>query len=259
MRRGHLCFGRSEHARGPRARWQVSEVWLKGIRFAQWSWGTVVVLMSFCISLGTVARAQAGPPSPTVQERPSLENETLQAVKYNNKYEIYGGAAFSHFNSGPSLVAGTNLGGFDVQGTRWFSSWLGATANIRGYYGTQGVTPNALGIHGPFVYEHQFMGGASFRGPKNEHAALTFHVLAGGAYGVFDSALDPGEKPTQFGMFNNGLAFATALGGSVDLNRSPKIALRISPDYLLTRFGGTSQNEFAISVGILYRFAKVRK
>jgi hypothetical protein len=209
--------------------------------------------------LSTLARAQAGPPSPTVQERPSLENETLQAVNYNNKYDLYGGFAFSHFNSGPSLVAGTNLGGPDVQGSLWFSNWLGVTANVRAYFGTQGVKPNALGIHGPFVYEYQFMGGPSFRGPRNQHAALNFHVLAGGAYGVFDSALDPGQTPAQFGMFNNGLAFATAIGGSADLNRSQRIALRISPDYLLTRFGGVSQNEFAISVGILYRFAKVRK
>jgi hypothetical protein len=57
-------------------------------------------------------------------------------------------------------------------------------------------------------------------------------------------------------MFNNGIAPAIALGGSLDLNRSSRIALRISPDYLLTRFGGVSQNEFAISVGILYRFAR---
>jgi hypothetical protein len=232
---------------------------LKGIRFAQWSSRASFVLMICGFLLGTLARAQAGPPSPTIQERPTLENETLQTVKYNNKYELYGGFAFSHFNSGPSLVAGTNLGGFDFQGTRWFSNWLGVTANLRGYYGTQGVVPNALQIHGPFVYEHQFLGGATFRGPRNQHAALNFHVLAGGAYGVFNSALDPGETPQQFGMFGNGLAFATALGGSADLNRSQRIALRISPDYLLTRFGGVSQNEFAISVGILYRFAKARE
>jgi hypothetical protein len=63
----------------------------------------------------------------------------------------------------------------------------------------------------------------------------------------------------NLGLFNNGVALATALGGSLDLNRSPRYSLRISPDYLLTRFGGVSQNEFAISVGVLYRFSKMRK
>ena len=121
------------------------------------------------------------------------------------------------------------------------------------------MVPNDLNIHGPFIYEHQVLGGVSIRGPKNEHAALTFHALVGGAYGVFNSALNPGQTPQQFGMFGNGFALATALGGSLDLNRSPKLALRISPDYLLTNFGSTTQNEFAISVGILYRFTKGTK
>src|SRR5215469_13745944 len=101
------------------------EVWLKGIRVAQWKQGTAAVFLSWGLLLGTVARGQAVPPAPTVQEKPSLENEALAGVNYNNKYEIYGGFAFSHFNSGPALVAGTNLGGFDIQGTRWMTPRLG--------------------------------------------------------------------------------------------------------------------------------------
>ncbi len=232
---------------------------MKGIGVVQWKWGAAAVLISWSVLLGSVAGAQAGPPAPTVQEAPQLQNEALAGVKYNNKYEIYGAPAFSHFNGGPSLIGGTNLGGFDVQGTRWFTPRLGATVNLRGYYGTQAVIPNASGIHGPFIFEHQALGGVSFRGPKREHAALNFHALVGGSYGVFNSALNPGETPQQFGMFPNGFALATALGGSLDLNRSPKLALRISPDFLLTNFGGGTQNEFAISVGILYRFSKVLK
>jgi hypothetical protein len=103
------------------------------------------------------------------------------------------------------------------------------------------------------------MAGPSIRGPKNEHAALTFHGLVGGAYGVFDSAVDQGVTGPQLGLFSNGLALAMAAGGSLDLNRSSKLSLRISPDYLVTRFGGKSQNEFAISVGVLYRLSKMRK
>ena len=139
----------------------------------------------------------------------------------------------------------------------WLKRRIGATANIRGYYGTQGVLPNPYGIHGPLVYEHQFMGGVSVRGPKNEHAALTFHGLAGGAYGVFDSAVDQGVTGPQLGLFSNGIALAMAAGGSIDLNRTPKFSVRISPDYLVTRFGGKSQNEFAISVGVLYRMNRL--
>ncbi len=191
------------------------------------------------------------PPPPTIDANVNA-NETLADVHYDNKWEVYGGAAFSHFRAGPNLVQGTNLGGFDVQGTRWLRRRLGVTGNVRGYYGTQAVIPNSDHITGPFVMEHLLLGGATFRAMENEHAAINFRALAGGGYGNFDHALS-GVPPNSLGLFNNGGTFATALGGSLDLNRSPRLALRISPDYILTRYGGFNQNEFAISVGILYR------
>ena len=231
---------------------QFAEVWLKAI-------GVLGLgLLSTALLLGSMAEAQVVPPAQTIPEAPTLQNESLKPLDYRNKYDIYGGFASSHFNAGPALIPGANLGGFDIQGTMWLKMRLGATANVRGYYGTTGVIPNSFGIHGPFVMEHLFMAGPSIRGPKNEHAALTFHALVGGSYGVFDSAVDNGATPQQLGLFSNGVTLATAVGGSLDLNRSPRWSLRISPDYLLTRFGGVSQNEFAISVGVLYRFRKMR-
>jgi hypothetical protein len=215
-------------------------------------------LLSMVLLWASTAGAQVVPPAQTIPEAPTLQNETLKPLDYKNKYDIYGGFASSHFNAGPALIPGANLGGFDVQGTMWLGMRLGATANVRGYYGTTGVVPNPYNIHGPLIYEYQFMGGPSIRGPRNEHAALTFHGLVGGSYGVFDSAINKGLTGPNLGLFNNGTTLAVAAGGSVDLNRSPRWSLRISPDYLLTRFGGVSQNEFAISVGVLYRFRKMR-
>jgi hypothetical protein len=217
-----------------------------------------VGLLSMGLMLGSIAGAQVVPPAQTIPEAPTLGNETLKPLNYRNKYDLYGGLASSHFNAGPALIPGANLGGFDLQGTMWFGMRLGATANVRGYYGTTGVVPNPYNIHGPFIMEHLFMAGPSIRGPKNEHAALTFHGLVGGSYGVFNSALNQGLTGPNLGLFNNGLTFATALGGSLDLNRSPRLSVRLSPDYILTRFGGVSQNEFAISIGILYRLSKMR-
>jgi hypothetical protein len=237
------------------------EVWLKAIGVAVRKLGAWLLgagLLGAGLTLGSMAEAQVVPPAKTIPEAPSLQNETLKPLDYRNKYDIYGGFASSHFNAGPALIPGANLGGFDVQGTMWLSMRFGATANVRGYYGTTGVVPNPYGIRGPFVFEHQFMAGPSIRGPKNEHAALTFHGLVGGAYGVFDSALNPGLTGPNLGLFNNGFTLATAVGGSLDLNRNSKFSLRLSPDYLLTRFGGVSQNEFAISLGVLYRLNKMR-
>src|ERR1700761_247462 len=230
-------------------RMKAVEVWLKalGVAFGK---GRMVLLGIGLLSTGWLSRtadAQVVPPAPTIPEAPSLSNDTLKPLHYMEKYDLYFGLASSHFNAGPALIPGANLGGFDIQGTFWPSMRYGITANVRGYYGTTGVIPNPYNIHGPFVMEHQFMGGPSFRGPKNEHAALTFHALVGGAYGTFDSAIQSGISPGQLGLFSNGFTLATALGGPADLNRNSRFSLRISPDYLMTRFGGQSQNEFAIS------------
>jgi hypothetical protein len=219
------------------------------------------------------SNAQKLPPPPTIDVNVN-QNETLSAVRYDNKYEVYGGLGFAHLKSGPELFEGANLGGFDVQGTYWLWGHLGATANVRGYYGTQGVNPNQYGVKGPFVFQHMFLGGATYRLIAREHAALSVHGMVGGADGVFShglgtSPLNPSYtvQPRDVGMYNDGLGLASTIGGSLDLNRSPRLALRISPDWIMTRYGGYdtptnvpstfathSQNEFGISVGILYRF-----
>ena len=212
------------------------------------------------------------PPVPTIDTNVN-QNETLTEVHYDNKYELYGGAGFRHIQAGPQLAAGANLGGFDVQGTWWLRKRLGATANIRGYYGTQGVNPNPYGVSGPFVFEHMFLGGATYRLLGGEHALLSAHVLAGAADGVFDHALGRAPvggatvQPRDVGLYQSGLSFASGVGGSLDLNRSPRLALRISPEWIYTRYGGygtpsnvpsklvtESQTEFGIAVGIVYRF-----
>jgi hypothetical protein len=183
-------------------------------------------------------------------------NEPLAAVRYDRRWELYGGFAYSHFDAGPNVLEGANLGGLDIQAARFFTKRWAAVANVRGYYGTSAAVPNHFGISGPFVSEHMFLAGPEFRGPSNEHASMTFHALFGGAYGLFDHALG-GVPPGEVGFFNNQLAFGSAIGGSIDLNRSPRLALRISPDATLTNFGSAGiKEQFAISVGIVYRLGK---
>ena len=92
-------------------------------------------------------------------------NSTLSGVTYNNRYEVYGGLAYSHFDAGPSLLQGANLGGFDIQGARFFTHKWAAAANVRGFYGTSGVTPNDFGIRGPGVSEYMFLGGPAVSRP----------------------------------------------------------------------------------------------
>jgi hypothetical protein len=193
------------------------------------------------------ALAQGTSPTPIVVP------ETIESLKYDNRWEVYVGIGYERFKAGPNFAENSALGGFDVQGTRWFTQRLGATANARGYYGTSPATPNTFNIRGPFVSNHMFMAGPELLGPHNIHAAITLHALAGGAYGRFNADLGP-YAPGQVGLFNNGFNFAGDVGATLDLNRSPHIAFRIAPDMLVTRYGGSFAPDFGISVGFLYRF-----
>lgn len=194
---------------------------------------------------------------PVYTPPPVAANDSLANVRYDYRWEIYGGPAYSHFNAGPNLLQGANLGGFDVQAAHWFRQHWAAAGNVRGYYGTSGVVPNVYNIRGPFVSEYMFLIGPEYRGPSNRHASLTLHALFGGAHGGFESALD-GIPPATFGLFSNQTTFGAAIGGAVDLNRSQNLAFRISPDATLTDFGSAGIHEqFAISVGIVYRLDQV--
>ena len=210
---------------------------------------------------GQVLLAQA--PAPTTPVPPtglppttvSLDNNPLSGVNYQNHWQFYFGAGYRDFAAGPELHQRANMGGPDMQITRRLNNHWGATGNVRMYWGTTGTIPNPYGIHGPLVSEYDFAAGPEYRGPHNKHAALNFHALVGGSYGVYETELE-GVPPGQLGFYSNGLAFLGAFGGSLDLNRSANWALRISPDYMFTNHGSNYQNQFAISVGVLYRFQK---
>jgi hypothetical protein len=181
-------------------------------------------------------------------------NDTLSSIDYNYRYELYGGFAYSHFNAGPTLLQGANLGGFDVSGSRFWTRKWAAQASVRGYLGTSGVVPNAYGVKGPFVAQYMFLAGPEYRWLANPHASITLHALVGGAYGQFDSDIAPAPNPGSLGLFNNQTTFATALGGTIDLNRNARWAFRITPEGTLTNYGSAGIHEqIAISVGVVYR------
>lgn len=190
----------------------------------------------------------------------------LAGVRYDYPWEIYGGFAYSHFDAGPNLLQGANLGGFDARAIRELNKKWGVGVNVRGYYGTSGVAPNCGNctgsgpnggsIEGPFVSEHMFLGGPEYRALSNEHAAMMLHAFVGGAYGDFQHGIG-NVNPASLGLFSNQLAFGGAFGGSIDLNRSPRLVFRLAPDATLTNFGGAGLKEqFAISVGVVYRMGR---
>jgi hypothetical protein len=206
-------------------------------------------------ALAAHAQGRVGPPPP---------------VTYDNKYEIYGGLQYMNFKAGENLPKRMSLGGVEIEGTRWLTPRLGIALDYRGDAGTTQVFPNAAiyGIHRPLVYMNMGLAGIQFRGPKNQHAAINYHALGGGAFGVFDAGTQgagPGNVFTAsqnaklVGLYDNHAAALIALGGSIDFNRSRNWALRLSPDLILEHFGNETREFFAISGGVVYRFPVGKK
>jgi hypothetical protein len=86
-----------------------------------------------------------------------------------------------------------------------------------------------------------------FPGPISPFA----HFLIGGAH-ESTTASTSGPITTASPTRN---AFATTLGGGLDLKVLPFISLRpIQIDYLLTHFNSNTQNQFRYSAGVVVRF-----
>ena len=179
-------------------------------------------------------------------------------VSYDNRYEIYGGINFMNFQAGQNLPKRMNLAGGEILGTYYVTRNLGLGIDYRGEAGTTPVTPNPFVNNRPLVALNAIMGGAQYRGPKNHYAAINYHGYVGVAHGTFGystSSLTPSDFQ-KTGLYTDRTKLISALGGSVDFNRSKNLAVRISPDLILEHFGTETREFFAISGGIIYRFGR---
>ena len=184
-----------------------------------------------------------------------------RVTKYNDKFEIYGGLSLMNGQAGQNLPKRFNMGGGEVMGTYWLGSHLGVAGDYRIEAGTSGVLPTPpLANTNALVIQNIISGGVNYRGPKNRYTAIDFHALAGATHGTFDhslkndAAIAPGTSPEAFGLYTNRTSPWGAVGGSIDFNTTPKLAVRLSPDLIFEHFGTELREFFSLSGGIVYRF-----
>lgn len=196
--------------------------------------------------------------NPQATAKPKPRFGYIAPVTYDNKYEFYGGFNFMNFQAGQSLAKRMNLAGVELLGTYWITPKWGLGADYRGEWGTTPVNPTPYIAGRPLVSLNMGMLGAQYRGPKNQYAALNYHAYFGIAHGAFNH--DTGVVPPQYlpliGVYTDRTKPVAALGGSVDINYSKNIAIRLSPDLMLEHFGTETRTFFAISGGVIYRFGK---
>lgn len=151
------------------------------------------------------------------------------------------------------------------------SSFAGTGFNFNGGSGSIAFNPTPMfGIVGDFGAYHNNTSGVSTNnftylfGPKfafrgNERVTPYFHVLLGGVHASSSASISTGGTTTT-SISGSSNAFALAIGGGLDAQVAPHIAIRVAQiDYLLTKLQDDKddrQNNVRISAGIVFRWGK---
>lgn len=241
------------------------------------------VLASAILFLSATTRAQDAPPQqpPTdsqaqtqpqsTQQRAEVLREAERRLKarrqiriqqiiqdtYSHQYEIYFGGGYLRFRPGSTLQKNSEAA-WNVGITDYFKGRLGATADFRGYYGTTYTNVNQFQVFAPSISQYTFMAGPQMRFFEGQHWGWSAFTLAGVGHGNFGTGTG-GLPPTLIGLYPDGNSVNVTAGASVDFNLGPALALRLTPNYLLSRYGSDTQNNLGFNAGVVYRFGRQKK
>jgi hypothetical protein len=198
-------------------------------------------------------------PQPRIHAQVIATAPETEAPQYAQRWDFYGGAQYSHFNPSPGRgVEAINLLGWNGTATAWLRTTWGFEGSARGVYGNLVVPANSENIPAsPPMSEHLFLFGPNFRLIRHRSYTFGMHALIGAAYGKFSSGFPAGTMPQDVGIYNDKLAFGMGVGPSVDYNLTPRLSVRFIPDWQPTHYGFSWQNEFAGSVGVVYKFGSL--
>ena len=151
-----------------------------------------------------------------------------------NKYDVYVG--YSHDR-------------VDIDGREGFNGVEGAiTGNFSRYFGLKGdYSFHRKDFNGTTVDLHTLMGGVEIKDNAPETKVKPFaHALVGFQHARFGTS--------GIGTLDTDNGFAAVLGGGLDFRVSPRVDFRaIQVDYNPTHFGGGTQHNFRVGVGIIFR------
>ena len=152
-------------------------------------------------------------------------------------------AGFSYLNAGTTgLTSRQSVSGFEGSVAVNATRWLAAEVNLSGYFKTLDI----LNV-GTFAFRDY----AAMAGPRFNMRKVFFHALAGinhiaGSTNFYATGTTPSDN-----------ALAGAAGGGVQWNISRHLALRTSADYVLSGFEGIRQNNFRVTLGIVFEAGSV--
>lgn len=195
------------------------------------------------------------------QRRESNANRKARVARsvaetYGHRWETAGGGGYERFRSGQYLQQNNEV-------TFWTSTMyalnpkLGIVGEVRGAFGNAKIGNTYYNIPDPQISQYNFMAGPSYRFRTREKYAVSGFVEGGAGLGKFAGG-SKGLSAKNIGVWGGDYAASFAAGVNLDYNLYPNFALRVTPTYLGTNFGGTLQNTKGVNVGVVYRFGNIR-
>jgi opacity protein-like surface antigen len=182
----------------------------------------------------------------------SVSSAFAQSSNDYNKVEVFGGFSLSHFDD-EEVILGRDLKGFNASITGNISRFVGLKFDFSGHYGKEiNDTGIFFGIK-PKTTLYNYLGGIQFKNNSKEKKVKPFaHFLIGGATVHFKTR--SGETPAlAINVNRNDSGFALAIGGGLDIRVSERFDIRlVQLDYNPTRFGGETQQNARLGIGILF-------
>lgn len=204
---------------------------------------------------------------------------------YSHHYDVYAGMGVQRFEPGPgpcSTATSPCSGSFSTRDgmlehaweyawnvgfTRYSNQRLGWNLDGRGYFATAyvggpfndlNVTNN--GITNVAISQFALMAGPSYRLYLHPKFSIAVRGLAGFEKGNFSGdanhSVALASGPNGLGLWPDGYTYAAATGVPIEYNLTPKIGLRVAPEYYFSGFGSSFQHSRAFTLSFVYRFGK---
>ena len=199
----------------------------------------------------------------SVQARIKARREQRRAAAiheaYSHRYEGYFGMGYLRFQPGAKLQRAHEYA-WDAGFTRFFSDRLGVTVDGRGYYGSAYVYNNVItnsAITNAEVSQYAFLAGPTYRFYAQPKYSISARVMGGAAYGNYSGDTSGDTTLSKaLGLWSNGFVFAGSAAVIGEYNLTPKVGLRVAPEFAPTGFGSTIQKNLGFTASVAYRFGK---
>ncbi len=215
----------------------------------------VVLCGAVGIAEGQQRPKQKRPRHETNASRQARINRTIEDT-YSHRWEVFGGGGYLRWKSGDYTRKNNEIS-WNVATDYYLNPKLAVVGDAQGSFGSahQQLPLQYPQIPNPQINEYFFTGGVNYRFYAKQQAALSVQGTGGVADGIFSGGAK-GLTGPQVGLWQDGFKPAFKISFNADYNFYPNLAVRISPTYVGTNFGGEIQSNLGFNAGIIYRFGR---